>query len=238
MRSSLMKTILPLVLCAAGLLSVNSGSAAELYNLDFLAPETGNYTITFGTPTVLPTVGPLSRALVFDAVASYEQIQLAVGGFGPHYNLAYDVLVHDLRGSQYGFTMLLDTPQVRTVTFHGGLNQIDFFNPLVTGGTIPTAFANDTVYHMGVAIDFPTNRWTVAVNGTERLNQPINATQLSSIRFSMAPVFGGAVDAPGIYAALDNVVLTVTPEPSAGLLAGMAGMLWLALRRFRRAATA
>ncbi len=233
-----MKKLLRLALCAAGLLSVNSGSAAELYNLDFLAPETGTYTTVFGTPTIVATVGPLSRALVFDAVTSYEQIRLAVGGFGPHYNLTYDVLVHNLRGSQYGFAMVLDTPQVRTVTFHGGLNQIDFFNPGVFSGTTSTAFANDTVYHMGVAIDFPMNRWTVAVNGTERLNQPINATQLSAIRFSMDPWIGGAVDGPGVYAALDNVVLTVTPEPSAGLLAGMAGMLWLALRRFRRPATA
>jgi hypothetical protein len=72
----------------------------------------------------------------------------------------------------------------------------------------------------------------VRCDGTQLFSNPFNASSLDDIRFGMAPWYAGAADAPTVYGALDNVVVTVVPEPaifSLLIVAGAAG--WILLRR-------
>jgi hypothetical protein len=192
-------------------------SATELHNLDFTPPEVGIYETVFGSPSVQSSVGPFTDALVFHAVTFYDQIRLPINLSAPRYNIQYDVFTHNLLNSQYAFTMLLDTPEVRNVGFHGVLNDIYAYQPFV-GVVNLGPFANDQVYHLEISIDLAANLWSVAVDGTQKFSHTIDASGLESIRFSMAPWTVGASNAPGTYAALDNVTVNAIPEPSSAAL--------------------
>lgn len=223
-----MKTFLPLVCGVLWLLASASASAAELYNLDFTSPEVGTYQTIFGSPTVQSSVGPFTDALVFHAVSSYDQIRLPINTAGSRYDIHYDVYVHSLLNSNYDFGLYLDTPEIRTVDFNGLSNQLSVFQP--GGGASLGNFLNDTVYHFDIAINLTANTWSVAVNGLTRYSSAFAATSLQSLRFSMAPAVGGTGNVPATYAAIDNVVVNVVPEPGSGtvlaLAAGLAGWVW------------
>lgn len=210
-----MKTPAKLILFAATFVAGNLSAATILYDLDFTGLEIGAYSTVFGHPTV-QSVGPFTDALIFHAVIGYDQINLAIGGKGTKFNISYDVLVHNLLSSKYSFSMILDTPEVRNVYLHGGLKSIGIYQP--SSGGLLGGFLNDQVYHFDVSVDLTANLWTVAIDGTQKYAQPVNASALRSIRFNMSPWQGGASDAPGTYAALDNVVVTVVPEPVSGVL--------------------
>jgi hypothetical protein len=230
-----MKYLCKLIFIAALAVAGGSVSATELYNLDFTPPEVGTYQTVFGDPSVQSPVGPFADALIFHAVTGYDQIELPIDTAGPRYDIQYDVLAHDLLNSQYAFTILLDTPEVRTVSFHGGLNSIYVFQPFPYTIANLADFANDQVYHFDISVDLEANLWSVAIDGTLMFANPINASSLEDIRFSMAPRIGGAVDAPGTYAALDNVLVSVVPEPSVFSLLIAAGAPALFLYRRKRA---
>jgi hypothetical protein len=118
-----------------------------LFDVNFSAPEheidhmptTGQNSkdissVVFGSPTVRKISSVMTdRPLEFDALKSYEQIRLQIVKSAPIYRIEFDVASHNLRNSQYAFTVLLDTPQVKTVDLHGGLNQIDVFQPNASG---------------------------------------------------------------------------------------------------------
>jgi hypothetical protein len=194
------------------LLAVQSVSATELYNLDFTPPDVGTYETVFGNPSVQSSVGPFTDALIFHAVTGYDQIELPIEISSPQYEIQFDVLTHNLLNSQYSFSVLLDTPEVRDVSFNGGLNSISVFQPFRESNV--GSFLNDQVYHLDISVDLLANLWTVSIDGTQVSSNPINANELDSIRFSMSPWTVGASNAPGTYAALDNVVIDAVPEPS------------------------
>jgi PEP-CTERM motif-containing protein len=193
-------------------------SATELYNLDFTPPEVGSYEVIFGKPTVQSSVGPFTDALVFHAVTTYDQIRLPITADAQQYNIQYDVFTHNLVNSQYTFDIALDTPQVRTVALHGGQNAIEVYQPFA-GVTNIGALTNDQVYHFEIRIDLVANVWSVAVDGMQRFSHAFESSELRSLRFTMSPWIANASDAPGTYAALDNVVVTDVPEPSSAALA-------------------
>lgn len=227
-----MRISCPAACFAVGLLLIRSAAADVLYNLDFTPPDTGTYQVTFGSPTVQSSVGPFTDALVFHAVTTYDQIQLSLNSGYTSYDVQCDVLMHNVVSSKYDFSVYLDTPEIRYVSFNGLSNILGVYQP--NGGMNLGAFANDTAYHLDLAVDLARNRWTVAVNGVQQYANTFNAANLQDIRFSMAPAAAGTANAPSVYAALDNVVVTAVPEAmastwlAAGLLAG-AG-----LRGFRR----
>lgn len=188
--------------------------AAEMYDLDFTDPDVGSVIRVFGNPEVQSSVGPFTDALVFDAVAGYEQIQLDIGTVGPRLEIQYDMLVHNLLNSQYSFALLLDSTSVYRFDLHGGLNAMYASqSPPFVDATVGS-FANDQVYHFAVSVDLLASTWSVAVDGAEKWAASMSGTNLYSIRFSMAPWVVGAGDAPGRYAAIDNVRISVVPEPS------------------------
>ena len=196
--------------------------ATELYNLDFTPPDTGSYSVVFGSPAVQSSVGPLSDALVFHAVTTFDQIALPISVAGSQYNIQFDVLTHQLLDSQYAFSVILDTTDVgvRNTSFHGGLDAIDVYQPSPYTDAPVGGFLDDQVYHVSMLVDFQANLWSLAVDGTQLYSNHVNASGLTGLRFSMNPWTGlNPTDAPGTYAAIDNVVVTVVPEPASGVLA-------------------
>jgi hypothetical protein len=121
---------------------------------------------------------------------------------------------------------------------HGGLNSFHVYEPSPYTVEDVADFSDDQVYHVGLSLDLKSNWWSVAVDGTQVFASPLNSSSLDSIRFSLNPWVGGAVDAPGTYVALDNVIVTVVPEPSSGALALVAALLaWAGVRLHRRTAS-
>jgi hypothetical protein len=209
------------------LLSAGTLSGAELYNLDFSGAETGAYQIVAGSPTIQSSAGSLNDVLVFHATVGGDQIRLPVGVAGARYELQYDLLAHNLLASDYAFVLRLDTAGVRSLNFHGGLDSIYAYQSSPFVNQILAPFVNDTVYHIGVSLDLQADVWSVAIDGTPVCTNPLNGASLQAVRFGLAPWITGAVDAPGTYVALDNVVLNVIPEPSSVTLAVTGWLVWL-----------
>jgi len=197
-----------LFLLTALVLTARDLSAAELYNLDFASPENGNYQTVFGTPTVQSSVGPFQDTLVFNAVSTYEQIRfpISTGSTVPGYKVECDIFTHNLLESSYGFTIFLDTPQVRPVSFSGSDNA---FYSTYHGIDL----SDDVAFHVEIIADFQANRMTITFDDQHTLIKPLNASLVSSVRFSLAPAIGGVGDAPGTYVALDNIRISTIPEP-------------------------
>ncbi len=207
-----------------------SVSAAEYVNMDFTAPEKGGYQTIFGTPSVTSSVGPLNDALRFDAVTSYEQIQIDLPHSVTGYELHYDLYTHNLRDSKYAFTILFDTPQVRTLSFHGGLNQVTLYRPFFSANG--PAFQDDQVYRVGMWIDFINNTWTVSLDDVMFDSVAFDATSIDTVRFSLAPWHAIHSDAPGTYVGLDNLTIATIPEPPVWSLLLLVGLpAWFLRRR-------
>jgi len=216
-----------IIVLAAMAFAANSQAATQLYNLDFTPPEVGNYTTIFGNPTVVHSVGPFTDALLFHAVTTYDQIELPITLAAPQYDIQYDVLTHNLLNSKYGFIVTLDTPDINSVTLHGGLNKIDIYQSFPYTLADPVSFLNDHAYHFDISVDFAASSWALSVDGAQIFAGPFSGSGLQDIRITMAPVFGGASDAPETYAALDNVIITAVPEPSFAALLSLPLLLWL-----------
>jgi len=145
----------------------------------------------------------------------------------PQYDIQYDVLTHNLLNSKYGFIVTLDTPDINSVTLHGGLNKIDIYQSFPYTLADPVSFLNDHAYHFDISVDFAASSWALSVDGAQIFAGPFSGSGLQDIRITMAPVFGGASDAPETYAALDNVIITAVPEPSFAALLSLPLLLWL-----------
>ena len=85
-------------------------------------------------------------------------------------------------------------------------------------------WTDDQVYHFDISLDLESDRWTVAVDGAELYANRFNTSELESIRFNLAPSRPYDYDVagyPASYVALNNVVVTAVPEPSAVVLLAM-----------------
>lgn len=198
--------------------SAAASRSADLYNLDFTAPDVGSYQVTLGSPSVQPSVGPFTDALVFDGLPGGEQIQLPIETIAPGYNLQFDVLAHGLANSDYSFGIYLGTATAHAVRFHGGLNSVYVYQNTPFLNFSLTPFADDLAYHFDISLSAPESSWSVAINGTSLFSGPLDSTALQDIRFGISPWIGGAANAPNTYVALDNVLVSTIPEPSISAL--------------------
>lgn len=206
------------------LLSPAVASAVDLYGLDFTAPDIGAYQVTVGSPAIQASVGPFTDALVFDAGTGGGQIRLPIATTAPRYEFQFDLLTHNLLNSDYSFGVYFDTATVRSVNLHGGLNEIYLYQSSPFLNLSLAALANDSVYHFAIALDAENSGWSVAINGNSLFSGACDAAALRGVRFGLAPWIGGAANAPNTYVALDNVLVSVVPEPSVAAL-GAAGVL-------------
>jgi hypothetical protein len=230
-----MKIFLIVALSVAGC----SLSATELYNLDFSANDVGTYQTVYGNPTIQSPVGTFANALVFqppNSIPDYDQIELPFDVTGSYYDIQYDVLTHNLLNSGYGFTVFLDTPVIRSVDLDGNQDTVAVFQPSPYTGENVADFSDGQVYHFDISVDLQANLWTLAIDGTQVFSNPFNASGLQDIRFNLGANIEGASGASGMYAALDNVVVNVVPEPATAQLliaAGVPLLLWQGIKRRR-----
>jgi hypothetical protein len=197
-----------------------------LYDLDFNSPDHSLdqvvgvgvgpkrvSAVVFGTPTVRPASGALSsRPLEFDALSTHEQIRLTLPSPAtrpPGYLIEFDVAATALRNSSYDFSMVLDTPAVRTLSLHGGLNSVSLFQPTPYTISEPASFADGVKHRFTVVVDLLSNpQWRVYMDSVQIYQNVLGTNAVESIRFSMSPWIGGATDAPNVKVALDNVKVT------------------------------
>ena len=216
-----MRFLIPLL--SALLLLAQPAVAAELYDITFAAPvhqagqlpAVGNgpsriSSIQFGSPRVVNNQPLLSgNCLEFEAYTSYEQIELDLGGVSGAITLDFDVVTANLLDSLYAFAIFIDTPEVRTLDFHGPLRQLYAFKPF--GGGVLMSYADNRKYHIRMTADGIANQWTISVDGVEMYRSTLDATTFSSIRFGMAPAYAGAESNPAIKAWVDNIKVVHTP---------------------------
>lgn len=169
-------------------------------------------TVVFGNPQLSSTLVNNGNSLEFEARLSYEQIRIPVNSGSPTLYVRFYAKTQNLRDSNYGFSMIMDTPQVRTTSLHGGLNQIRTF----PGDNIQ-GFSDGTVYLIETFIDFVANKWETKVNGQSIGISPINATSVESIRFSISPTHGSvSSNALNTKVFLDDLLIATAKSGNVG----------------------
>ncbi len=182
-----------------------------LYDLDFSAPthvlnETPTLgarphkvsKIVFGAPQVVPAFGPLTdRPLLLRGDAGNSQIKVNIPSGWRKYRIEYDVTTNHLKDSEGSFTVLLDTPTVRTLSLSGRINRVvNWPNP--TPPSELTTWSEGGISHFVIEVDLAQNLWEIWKDGTPILSTPLNATTLQSVRFALA-------GAPAAEVAVDNL---------------------------------
>ncbi|MES9854143.1 MAG: PEP-CTERM sorting domain-containing protein [Candidatus Thiodiazotropha sp. L084R] len=229
---------------------VSEAALITHYDIDFSspthtvgsAPSVGSASdqisrINFGTPTVESTFAGLSDpSLHFNAnTSTYEQIRLNMGQGYDNYQINFDFYSSNLNESNYAFTLLADTPQVRNLSFNGGTGGVQYWAPFVqpiNGGS----FADTTSYHVTLEYDLAVGSMSFWLNnglmGTRSFTT--SGEDIESFRFSLAPAVGGTGLDPSVNVNLDNVLVTSrttdVPEPSTLLLFSL-GFIGLASMR-------
>ncbi len=166
------------------------------------APRETISSVVFGAPTVVLGYESLGQQpLLFDSSdQAADQIRLDLSNLpaSDHYCIEADLLISAQAGTDTGFTILHDTPQVRNIRFENG--EIRTFVPFIGGSLIGTYTRGDVI-QVRSEIDFPTDLWTISIDGSVAFTGSFGgATALTSLRFST-----GTVGDVGVVAALDNV---------------------------------
>ncbi len=196
----------------------------SLFDIDFGAPThvtgtlptTGTESdqvseVSHGMPTVVSEDGQLNdQSLLFRGRASYEQIRLDVPPGWSKYRVEYDVLTKKLQGSNYVFSVSLDTPQIRQVNLHGGTQAVQNFpKPL---HNIGAEWTEEQISHFVIEVDFIKNLWQIWKDDLPVLNTTLDAANLRSIRFNLSPWSEGAADALDVEVAVDNIKVIASEE--------------------------
>lgn len=178
-----------------------------LYSSSFETP--GDIpTIVMGAPELSDTVVNSGKSLEFEGRLSYEQIRIPISTDSRTLYIRYHARTENLRDSDYSFSMIMDTPQVRTTSFHGGLNTLRTFP---TGKSTP--FSDDRTYLVETLVDFDTNQWTTKVDGQSIGVGPLNGTAVSAVRFNMSPWTGAATsDALNTKVFIDDLVIATSDQ--------------------------
>jgi len=243
------------------LLLVPAVSGQVIYDISFSAPaqtagqpvRTGSgplypSAIRFGSPTVQASEGSLTdQQLILDmdgnpAPFYYDQIALNLSLSRPKGLLIeFDIETHSVVGSVGAFAMLFDSPSTRAVKLlSDGSVAIMNPNPANTYTTQRRGggFRGGGAMHLEGRIDFERDEWGASLNSSPMgASGLLGVRNVSTIRFSYGMLPGPIlyVDKPDqSYVAIDNIRVSVVPEPSAyGAILGSAALLG-AVRRRRR----
>ena len=158
-------------------------------------PATGNATarvsqISFGSPMVVRQLGELKdQPLVLNTAGNrphyyYDQVVLKVDKEAPFYYVAFDLYTQYLIGSTNHFSVLFDTPSVRSIRFDSD-GMIRAFVPHEPIHEIHT-FEDMTLMHCKVHLDMNEDTWAFFVNDRKVYIGPFNPLDdISTIRFSL-----------------------------------------------------
>jgi hypothetical protein len=192
-----------------------------LYDVDFSGPvhvlhqppATGTAInrvskVVFGSPEVVPEFGPLKdRPLLFRGRAGYDQIRFEITPGWSKYRIEYDLVTSNLQNSRYSFGVSVDTPQVRNFDLHGGINKAYRF-PGIMPDMLHQLWVDGKKSHYVIEVDIGLNTWNIWQDGIHLTTGPLNATEVKSVRFSLAQAYGGTPENLSVVAALDNVKIT------------------------------
>lgn len=178
--------------------------------------------IRFGLPEVIPAYGDLKeRPLLFRGREGYDQIGFQIPTGYANYRIEYELVTGNLKNSQFGFAIFLDTPQVRVFHLHGGNNRTYRFPFPEKELPHPQLWEDGKKSRYVIEVDLGRNEWRAWQDGVHLFTAPFNATKLQKVRFSLSPVYLGAAEDLSIVAALDNLKITANddfqPGPPASL---------------------
>lgn len=192
--------------------------------------------IRFGQPEISQQSIGSGNTLEFEGLLSYEQIQIPISTTSSRLFVSYDIYGENIVNSDFAFTQFFDTPSVRTLSIHGGLNNFQVFQPFGVGGSL-LPFEDERVYHIDHIVDFDLSSWVVLIDDVIEFSAPINATEVQSIRFSMSPWTGAAnADSPETIILMDNLVISTAPIPEPRTLGSLVLVVMaVCCRRYRSA---
>ncbi len=188
--------------------------------------------IVFGEPLVESSFGVLTNeSLVFNTAGNtpsffYDQIKLDLANNSDRYRLSFDLSTNNFvnTGSTNTFTLLFDTPEVRSISFNNN-GTIRYFHPSEGSGIIGN-FSDNTLLKMIVDVNLATSTWNIFMNN-DLLHSGIffpSTDDINSLRFSFGGINSSTFDSIG----LDNLQITngedlaTVPEPLTILGAGTA----------------
>lgn len=220
--------------------------ALVVHQSDWEAPFTPTYTVSFGNPQIsAPTDVFDSNSLAFNTSGNaptfyYDQIRYSLGQPGydyPAFRLEFDMYTDAYMGSVNNFSVLFDTPAVRSVYFRSD-GTIDLLVPGGGGYNLAT-FSDGEILHLDMLFDIAANQWDIELNNQLIYSGIIDsatagspAEYLRSIRFSygLGNSLSDTDHLSTIY--LDNVVVSAVPLPAAPVLfvSGLLGLYWRARR--------
>ncbi|MBE0566573.1 MAG: T9SS type A sorting domain-containing protein [Krumholzibacteria bacterium] len=208
---------------------VGTASAqAHLYDIDFAtpphepdrppavgdgpSPRATVSRIAFGSPTVVAGFGALDRQPCrFDTYAAGgTQFELTLDDLPPSaaYDLSCRIVIEDVHPGD-GFTIFLDSPAVRSLSFTGG--GAITVKPLGEDAIMVGTYALDEVLAVRIAVDLAADRWRIEVNeAVLHVGSFGGAVAIDGVRFSSA--IGGSA---GLIAAIDDIVIAGGSQPRA-----------------------
>lgn len=167
----------------------------------------------FGSPTVVSEYGDLKeRPLLFRGRAGYDQIGFQIPTGYAKYRIEYEAVTGNLKNSQFGFSIHLDTPQVRVFQLHGGNNRSYRFPFPEKELPHPQLWEDGKKSHYVIEVDLGRNEWRAWQDGVHLFTAPFNATQLQKVRFTLSSVYLGAAEDLSIVAAFDNLKITANDD--------------------------
>jgi len=164
-------------------------STSTLSNID-------NFSVKFGTPTIESNYnGNLGNSLLLDNQLSalYEQIQLKLGNNYSTYNISFDMYSNN--DNLDDFTLLFDTPEVRSIYFRKDGTLRGF--PLNLSGTYPL----NSWFHTDININLINNTLIFKINGQSIFTTDFTTSgnDIESIRFNAVK---------NVKVAIDNLIIT------------------------------
>lgn len=218
------------VLCAASSLA----HSAVLYDVSFPSPPhvDGQPIIIDGTSQTpsRQTMGSVQMVSTYagqpgnwgvfnqpSCGASYDQIEFTLPTGQQKVYLSYDVITSGLNNSDSAFSVFLDSQDYggRSVSFHGGGNDISLFN---VGGKYSKFgyFTDQQLYQITIHGDAAKNLLTITINGTQVHNSTLGSATLRAVRMSMSPWTGAADQCSQTAAAVSNIKIYEDPADLQG----------------------
>lgn len=183
--------------------------AILMHQSDWESPFTPTYSTSYGNPEISPATGIFdSQSLAFNTLGNspslyYDQIKYNISWSTDNsYQLSFDIYTDSLVGSDNTFTILLDTPFVRSLMFKS-----DGTVKMLSGETL-TSYNDNEAMHIDMVFYIESNEWVINLNNVTIYSGSTGSAEgLDSIRFSLGKSIGyGSPDhLTTVY--LDNVTI-------------------------------
>jgi hypothetical protein len=235
MKSILQRPLFALLAVLSVMTALSGGAwGTVLYDVDFgspphtvgqapvtntdLPPRDGPSSINFGNPTVVSEFGLLTdQPLEFNSFdGTGDQVQFTISSpFDPNlpplvssYNIEADLVIEAVENLFNPISILIDTPEVRTISFRSD-GTVTCFVPFLGCGT--DAFGTIGTFTFGalihLRIELSGNTWQISLNDALVHSGPFNPTGGGAFAVRVS------VPSPPGRAGLDNVMICSVSSP-------------------------